>query len=352
MIEKKSSWQKTILSSTSTLQDAIISLNETALKIIIIVNQENTFLGTISDGDIRRGLLRDLSLSSPLTSIINKNSLVVPPNYPSENIQEMMRANKIHQIPIINENGSVMGLHLWDNFFEVPELENEMIIMAGGKGSRLMPHTQNCPKPMVLVAGKPMLQHIIERAKAEGFKNFTISLYYLGHMIEDYFGDGHKFGVNIKYIKEKKPLGTAGALSLILPKLSQSFLVTNGDLLTDIKYRDLLDFHFHFNSDATMAVKSHEWQNPFGVVETNGIEIIGYKEKPVIKGNINAGVYVLSPQCLDELDFGEPCDMPTLFTKLQKKLKKTIAYPMHEPWLDVGRSEDLMTARAQESKKD
>ena len=130
--------------------------------------------------------------------------------------------------------------------------------------------------------------------------------------------------IGSEYIKEKKPLGTVGALSLILPKLSQSFLVTNGDLLTDIKYRDLLDFHFHFNSDATMAVKSHEWQNPFGVVETNGIEIIGYKEKPVIKGNINAGVYVLSPQCLDELDFGEPCDMPTLFTKLQKKLKSRI----------------------------
>jgi NDP-sugar pyrophosphorylase family protein len=166
-----------------------------------------------------------------------------------------------------------------------------MVIMAGGKGTRLHPLTDNCPKPMLRITGKPILEHIIERAKIEGFSHFVLAINYLGNMIEEYFGNGHALGVNIDYLREEKPLGTAGALSLLNPRPDIAFVVTNGDVLTDIRYGEVLDFHLQHHAKATMAVRIHEWQNPFGVVKTQGIEIIGYEEKPLSRSHINAGVY-------------------------------------------------------------
>jgi NDP-sugar pyrophosphorylase family protein len=190
-----------------------------------------------------------------------------------------------------------------------------------------------------------MLEHIIERAKRDGFNHFLISLHYLGEMIEDYFGDGGKLGVNISYISEGVPLGTAGSLSLMTRRPMLPFIVTNGDVLTDIHYNDFLDFHIRQGAHATMAVRQHEIQNQFGVVRTNGVEIEGFEEKPVYRSHVNAGIYVLSPNVLDHLECGEHCDMPTLFERIKKKDGRTIVYPMHEPWLDVGRPEDLYKAR-------
>jgi len=218
--------------------------------------------------------------------------------------------------------------------------------MAGGKGVRLRPFTENCPKPMVTVAGKPMLEHILERGKLEGFNHFVLAIHYLGHMIEDYFGNADRLGVRIDYLREQSPLGTAGALSLLNPRPDAPFVVTNGDVLTDIRYGELLDFHMRHNASATMAVRLHEWQHPFGVVQTKGVEIVGFEEKPIARTHINAGVYVLEPDALSVLEDGAPCDMPTLFERLQAKMKRTVAYPMHEPWLDVGRPDDLSRANA------
>jgi NDP-sugar pyrophosphorylase family protein len=199
------------------------------------------------------------------------------------------------------------------------------------------------------VGGKPILQHIIERANRDGFHNFIISLHYLGEMIEDYFGDGAKFGVNIQYLREQNPLGTAGCLSLIkeIPRLP--FVVTNGDVLTDINYNELLNFHIRHSADATMAVRQHEIQNQFGVVKTSGIEIDGFEEKPIYRSHVNAGIYVLNPESLNYLIHEQHCDMPTLFQLLKENFMKTVAYPMHEPWLDVGRPEDLQLARKMQS---
>ena len=219
-----------------------------------------------------------------------------------------------------------------------------VVILAGGLATRLRPITQTIPKALIEVAGKPMLLHIIERAKHEGFRNFYIAIHHLGKMIEDYFGDGSKFGVNIQYLREETPLGTAGALSLLKPCPTEAFVVTNGDVITDIKYADILDFHNRHNAFATMAVRTHEWQHPFGVVQTKGIDIVGFQEKPIAKTHINAGVYVLSPEALCELDENIRCDMPDLFEKLWDKSGRTVAYPMHEPWLDVGKPDDLKKA--------
>jgi dTDP-glucose pyrophosphorylase len=338
-------WRRTLISSRASLQEAAQNLTESALRIVLVTDgHQQRLLGTLSDGDIRRGLLRGLTLGSPIEAVMNPNPLVVPEGITPELVRQIMSANKIHQVPEVDSEGRIIGLHTWDDFEISAPVDAPMVIMAGGKGTRLRPHTVDCPKPMLPIRGKPMLAHIIDRAKAEGFHRFVISLNYLGHVIEDYFGDGRPLGINIDYLRETAPMGTAGSLSLFESTPDRSFVVTNGDVLTDIRYADILDFHTRHAADATMAVRLYEWHHPFGVVEMDGLTIVGFEEKPVARTHINAGVYVLSPGALDLLKPGESCDMPKLFERLQEKGGRTIAYPMHEPWLDVGRPDDLKAA--------
>ena len=337
-------WAQAILPVGSSIRQAVEVLNETSLKIVLVVNPNETLAGTISDGDIRRGLLKGLELTSTIDSIVHGDALVVPPELSREVVLQLMTANKIQQIPIIDENNHVIGLHLWDQINAPSARANIMVIMAGGKGTRLHPQTENCPKPLLPVAGKPILEHIIDRAKVEGFSHFILAIHYLGHMIEEYFGNGDALGVRIEYLREELPLGTAGALSLLDPLPEFPFVVTNGDVLTDIHYGELLDFHTQHKATATMAVRVHEWQNPFGVVETQGVEIIGYEEKPFSRTHINAGVYAIEPSAISFLTKSNPCDMPNFFNSIQQQKLRTVAYPIHERWLDVGRPDDLMTA--------
>lgn len=344
-------WRRAILPVQASIEQAIRNLDQVAIKIVLIVNESGELEGTISDGDIRRGLLKGLDLNSPITNVIHRNALVVPPEMGREMVMQLMVANKIQQIPVVNEHRHVVGVHLWDEITTPPSRSNLMVIMAGGMGTRLRPHTENCPKPLLSVAGKPMLEHIIERAKLEGFSNFVLAIHYLGHMIEDYFGDGERLQVRIDYLREQSPLGTAGALGLLNPRPQAPFVVTNGDVITDIRYGELLDFHIRHNAAATMAVRVHEWQHPFGVVQTQGVDIVGFEEKPVARSHINAGVYVLEPDALSALSADVHCDMPTLFERLQAKTMRTVAYPMHEPWLDVGRPDDLQSAHGRVANK-
>lgn len=338
-------WRQAILPESSTIGQAIRNLDQVAIKIVLVVDKASKLVGTISDGDIRRGLLKGLDLNSPIVSIIHHNALVVPPEMARDMVMKLMVANKIHQIPVVDGQQQLVGLHLWDGITTLPIRANLMVIMAGGMGTRLLPHTQNLPKPMVLVAGKPMLEHIIERGKLEGFNHFVLAIHHLGHIIEAHFGNGERLGVKIDYLREQSPLGTAGALGLLNPKPDSPFVVSNGDVITDIRYGELLDFHNSNQASATMAVRIHEWQHPYGLVQMQGVDIIGFEEKPVARSHINAGVYVLSPEILNELIAEAPCDMPMLFERLQAKAKRTVAYPMHEPWLDVGRPIDLAEAR-------
>lgn len=338
-------WLKAVLSPNATLRDAIRSLDCSAMQIVLVINEQHVLLGAITDGDIRRGLLRGLTLDSEVSAVMRRSPLVVPPEMSRDTVLQLMHANAFSAIPIVDDQRCVVGLHLLNDLLEPQQRPNALIIMAGGKGLRLRPYTENCPKPLLPVGGKPMLEHIIERAKAEGFQRFVIAIHYLGHMIEDYFGDGSAWGVNIEYLRENSPMGTAGGLSLLTPRPTSPFLVSNGDVLTDIRYGELLDFHNHHHAAATMAVRLYEWQHPFGVVYTKGIDITGFEEKPVARSYINAGIYVLDPSALAPLDGGKQCDMPTLFRMLQERGARTIVYPMHEPWLDVGRADDLQRAQ-------
>jgi len=339
-------WKKALMPETATIGQIIRNLDESALQISVVISADGALLGTITDGDIRRGLLRGLDMGSSIDSIIHSNPLVVPPQFDRDTVLQIMQTNGIRQIPVVDDLNNVVGLHTLKMIITQAERPNLMVIMAGGQGTRLRPHTDNCPKPMLPIGGKPMLEHIIERASAEGFKNFALSIHYLGHMIESYFGDGSQWGVKIDYLREELPLGTAGALGLLNPRPELPFIVSNGDVLTDIHYDELLNFHTRHNASATMAVRQHEWQHPFGVVHTKGVDIIGFEEKPISRSHINAGVYALEPEVLDALNAGESCDMPTLFGRIQERAARTIVYPMHEPWLDVGQADDL--ERAQE----
>lgn len=340
-------WRRTLLHGDATIKDAINVLNVSELRIVLAVDENEKLLGTISDGDIRRGLLKGLQLENSLAAIWNHEAIVVPENMSTEMVKELMLVNKIQQIPIVDENQRLIGLHLWDEFVYPVSRENIFVIMAGGRGTRLGTQTENCPKPLLLVAGRPILEHIINRAQAEGFTHFVIAINYLGYMIEEYFGDGRKMGVKIDYLREEKPLGTAGALTLFEELPNLPIVVTNGDVITEIRYAAILDFHEKQGAAATMAVRSHEWQNPFGVVQIQGVEIISYDEKPIYRSNVNAGVYVLDPAVLKFIPKSEAFDMPSLLEIAGKNSERIVAYPVHEQWLDVGFPKDLQQAENQ-----
>jgi len=346
MTEKPERWRMALLPHTATVQLAIRNLEDSSLQIALVVDSASLLVGTLTDGDIRRGLLRGLDLNSSVDSLINREPLVVPPQWGRDTVLQLMQLNRLHQLPVVDAARHVVGLHLWDELLSPRDRPNIMVIMAGGEGKRLRPRTEKCPKPLLPVGGKPMLEHIIERAKADGFRHFILSVHYLGHMIEEYFGDGSTCQVRIDYLREPSPLGTAGALGLLSPRPGAPFVVSNGDVLTDIHFGELLDFHCRHAALATMAVRLHEWQHPFGIVHTKGVDITGFEEKPIVRNHINAGIYVLEPAALECLVAGEQCDMPALFSRLQERAGRTIVYPMHEPWMDVGRADDLEAAQA------
>lgn len=341
-------WRRALVPPGASLRQAIQVLNDAALRIALVVDPAGSLVGTLTDGDIRRGLLRGLDLDSPIDTLIHRDAFVVPSGLDRDTVAHLMRTNKLLQLPVVDAERRLLGLHLWDEFCDLtppgarPHL---MVIMAGGQGTRLRPHTEHCPKPLLPVAGKPMLQHILERARDQGFGHFVLAINYLGHLIEDHFTDGAPWRVRIEYLREETPLGTAGALALLDPRPEGPFLVTNGDVLTDIQYGALLDFHCRHGAAATMAVRQQEWQSPYGVVLTRGLELIGFEEKPVTRTLVNAGVYALEPAALAALDGAGPCDMPALFERLRAQGQRTLVYPMHEPWLDVGQPADYRAAQ-------
>lgn len=344
-MDLEANWQKALLSIKATIEDAIRNLNESGLQIGLVVSEDEKLLGTITDGDIRRGLLRGIDLTSSVQNVFNLDALVVPFQANRDLVFHIMQVNKVRQLPVVDEHRRIVGLYRWDILSKRTDCSNLMIIMAGGFGSRLRPYTNTCPKPLLPVAGKPMLEHIIERAKTEGLDRFIIATHYLGEMIENHFGDGESWGVQIEYLREKNPLGTAGALSLLKALPTEPFIVTNADILTKLRYKELLDYHVQHGASATMVVRQHKWENPFGVVQTKGVDIIAFEEKPIVRNYVNAGVYVLEPQVLSYLKGEVNCDMPLLFERLQEAGLRTVVYPIHEAWLDVGRPDDFKKAQ-------
>ena len=330
-----------VLKDDAIILDVISNLNDTGYLICIIVDQTDVLLGTITDGDIRRGLLAGKTTSDLATKIMVKNPVFSSMNSTDEQNKILSVQHQVMQIPIIDQERRIYSLYIRENNEQVSIKDNPVLIMAGGFGKRMMPLTSDIPKPMLIVSGKPILEHILCNARSQGFYSFFISVHYLADQIIDYFEDGSKWNINIKYLEEDQPLGTAGCLTLFDPKPSLPFVVTNGDLYSDINFSAILNFHISNNAAATMAVKRQLLRNPFGVVRTNGLEILAIEEKPVSTSYVNSGVYVIDPSNLHLLSNNSVCDMPNFFMLLKDHAQKIVAFPLHESWSDLGSPLDL-----------
>ena len=326
-----------------TIKQALNVISKGGSQIAIVVDKKGKLLGTLTDGDIRSGLLRGNNLDSSIKSIYFKKPIVAKIGDTREKLLKIALSNKIHQIPIVDNYGKVIGLNILEELIKSKIKSNYVVIMAGGEGMRLRPLTNNIPKPMLKVGNKPILQIIIENFKEKGYENFVICVNYKSKIILNYFGDGSKFGVNIEYIQEKMKMGTVGGLSLWKKRPGEPFFVINGDLITSLDFDKMLNFHIKKNSKATMAVTQYNVNSPYGEVNLDNENITSIEEKPVRKVFINAGVYILNPECINLIP-KKFYDMPTLFKNTISKKLKTISFPLGENWLDIGRIKDLKKA--------
>jgi len=324
--------------------EAMRIIDRGAAQIALVVDEQQRLLGTLTDGDIRRGLLRGETLEAPAERMMNRQFRFVRSGEDQAAVLEMMRREVLRQIPVLDEQGRVVELLLLQELLAPAQQPNAVVIMAGGKGTRLRPHTEHCPKPMLPVGGKPMLEILLEQCIASGFGQFYLSVNYLKEQIIDHFGDGRSWGVSIDYLVEDEPLGTAGSLQLLPVSVEEPFLVMNGDVLTRLNPSQLLRFHFEHEAEGTLCVREHTTTLPFGVVQTKGVELAGFEEKPSYRQLVNAGVYVIDPQLLPLLPPHQSTDMPTLLQSAQQAGHRVAVCPIHEYWIDVGRPETLRQA--------
>jgi len=333
------------LTKTSTIKEALKIIDKGAIKIAVVVEDNDKLIGTVSDGDIRRAILNGYTLDDAIENIYFKNPTTIQQGRSREEIINICTIKKIYQIPIVDSEGKVVDIAILDELLKPKIYSNRVVLMVGGLGTRLRPLTENTPKPMLKVGNKPILETIILNFKKYGFINFTLCVSYKAEIIEEYFKDGKDFGVNIEYVHENKRMGTAGALSLIdKDKLKEPFFVMNGDLLTNINFENMMNYHVENNSIATMGVREYDFQVPYGVVNVDGNNILSIQEKPIHRFFVSGGVYVLSSETLDFIPKEEYYDMPTLFEKLIDDKQKSISFPIHEYWLDIGRIDEFEKA--------
>ena len=337
-------WENILVSPTATIEEVLKVIDSQSLQSALVVDSDKQLLGTVTDGDIRRALISDIPLSQPISKIMFTSPTTVTLfSKTKSQLLELMNEKQLNSIPIV-DGGRVVGLETIHDVIQKPKYDNPVFLMAAGFGTRLKPLTDKCPKPLLKVGDKPILETVLLRFIKSGFHNFYISTHYLPEMIQDYFGNGEKWGVSINYVHEQKPLGTGGALGLLpkdLPELP--VIMMNGDVLTKVDLEALLTFHNDNNANATMCVREYEYQVPFGVIESQGHHIKGMIEKPTHRFHVNAGIYVVSREIINKVNNNEVVDMPTL---LERHLDNDILmFPFHEYWLDIGRIDDFNRAQ-------
>lgn len=335
-----------MLPPDASLRSVIACINRFDPKIVLVVDEEQVLLGTVTDGDVRRALLGGSDLNTPAAAVMNRAPRTLRVGDDPTEAFEIMRRLELRQIPVLDDGGRIVGLELLQGFLATEPMENLVVIMAGGQGRRLRPLTECLPKPMLPVGGRPILETIIEGFARHGFSEFVLSVNYLADQIKGHFGNGRRFGVHIDYLMEERPLGTAGSLRLLQSRPSQPFFVANGDILTTLDYRRLLQFHKSSGALATMCVQRYQHAVPFGVVQMERERVLALREKPLYECYINSGVYVLEPSVIDFLPLDETFDMTQLIERLLIGGHPVSAFPLHEYWVDVGRMEDLNRAHA------
>ena len=337
---------------TSSLNQVIACIDGNGEGIALVVDKQHRLLGTVTDGDIRRAILAGTDLDSPVSSLLEKRAVTARPSpltalegTSQADILHVMNTHGLRHVPIVDRSGRVVDIFLLSQLTKEHELPLTAAVMAGGFGTRLRPLTDEEPKPMLPVGDRPLLELIIEQLRDAGIRRVSLTTHYKGDAIAQHFGDGQDFGVEIEYIEETHPLGTAGALSLVQPS-KEPLLVMNGDLLTRVDLRAMLDFHQKHQAHLTVAVKEQQFQIPYGVVELEGVQITGISEKPSLRHFINAGIYLLSPEAVRCIPKGQPYDMPDLIGELVSKGLQVVGFPLREYWLDVGKVEDYAKAQA------
>jgi len=344
-------WRGTLVHMTTPILDAMRVIDCAALQIALVVDEELRLLGVLTDGDIRRGILRGISLEQSVSLIMSKEMTTVSMHASREEVLFLMKQKDLRQVPVLDDRGRVVDLRLLADQIEAPIRENWVILMAGGLGRRLQPLTNDCPKPLLEVGGKPVLETILEDLASYGFRRYFISVNYKGDMIRRYVGDGSRWGIRVDYLEESRALGTAGALSLLRERPEKPFVVMNADLLTKVNFNQLLDYHCSHKAAATMCVRDYRLQVPFGVVSLDQQRIRCIDEKPSQRFLVSAGIYVLDPAVLAYVPRDTFFDMPSLFQQLIGERCEAIAFPIREYWIDVGRADDLEQAMGDFSKE-
>lgn len=334
-------WRQVLVSPETSILDVIGIIDRGALQIALVVDEDDRLLGTVTDGDVRRGLLRGVHLSDKIGDIMNVHPIVAHEHDVRDTVLAIMKLKRIHHIPILDDRERIAGIETLDRLLQAHERENWVVIMAGGLGNRLRPLTDECPKPLLKVGSKPLLETIIDSFVEHGFRKFYLCVNYKAEMIEDYFGDGSRFGIEIRYVHEQKRMGTAGALTLLGEKPTQPLIVMNGDLLTKVNFQQLLDFHLDHHAQATMCVREYNYQIPYGVVNVDKHRLLAVQEKPEQSCFVNAGIYVLDPDVLDLIPKDTFYDMPDVFGELIALHCETAVFPIREYWIDIGRHDDF-----------
>lgn len=335
-----------LISQNTSIKDSITVIDNGGVRIVLIVDEEGRLVGTLTDGDIRRAILRNVSFNDPVEKIMHKTPVTANSTDSDEKILNLMKLRVVSQIPILDESLRVIGIKLWDELTAKGcEKDNPVIILAGGLGKRLKPLTDNIPKPLVKIGDKPILEIIIEKLKSYGFTNIFISVNYKSSMIEDYFQDGRTFGVKISYLKEKYPLGTASSIRLAKKYISLPFLSINGDILTNVNFDYFLHYHLQYKYDLTIAVSKYQIQVPYGIIKFEEDRVTKIEEKPEVKFYINAGLYILTPEIIDLIPEDRYFDMTELINIAIREKISIGCFPIREYWLDVGGLSDFEKAQ-------
>lgn len=335
------------MSAGGDIKQAIATIDRSPAKIALVIDEDRRLVGTVTDGDVRRAILNGAQLTDSVSKVMNSTPRIGRVGEDRAPLIDLMRRNICRHVPIVDEAGRVVALETLQEMVDYGNCENWAVLMAGGLGKRLRPLTEMVPKPMLLVGEQPILEIIIERLRSQGFRRFFVSVNYLGEMIRSHFGDGSKWGVQIEYLTEDKPLGTAGSLTLLPERTDKPLIVMNGDILTKIDFRQLLHFHEEHKAQATTCARDYFVDVPFGVIDNDGHRVRGMREKPRHRFLVNAGIYMLQPDVLEFIPPAEFFDMPMLIDTLVERGQHACVFPIREYWIDVGRLEEYDRAKTE-----
>jgi dTDP-glucose pyrophosphorylase len=334
-----------VVAQTGSIRAAMQAVDAGAGGIALAVDEDGRLTGVVTDGDLRRALLGGASLDGPLEAVLNRAFVSMPAGQGRVEALDLMRARRIDAIPVLDDEGRPVALHLLHAFLEPASRPNWAVIMAGGEGTRLRPLTDTVPKPMLRVAGRPILERIVLHLTGFGITRVFLSVNYLAHVIEDHFGDGSALGISIEYLRESEPLGTAGALALLPERPTDALVLLNGDLVTSVDIGRLLESHAAGGYAATIGTRRYLHTVPFGCIDRDGDRVVAIEEKPTISREVNTGIYALGPEVLDHMVPGIRTTMPEVIERVLAAGQAVGAFEVEDDWVDVGQREHLALAR-------